>query len=97
MDESIAEVIKRALNALEHLRQAERKLPDTLKDAVEKVKKEVRKSDYGSAKVALVTVLESTPKPPEELWIALVDVLDALGETDIQPLLKYISRNDPKD
>jgi len=96
MSEDDIEPLKRAVNALEHLRQAKQKLPQATKGLITEAREHLHKADWPSAKASLVKILESETTPPEELWVALVDVLDAANETDIKPLLEYIDKGKPK-
>ncbi len=78
-----------ALNALKHLQQAQKKFNPEQNNEVEQAKEYVRQEKYQDAKVVIIDLLQSQEKN-EELWIALIDVLCVLGETDIEKLIEYI-------
>ncbi len=83
------EKVKMALNALEKLRQSEDKLSEPQKAHLDRVRECLGTGDFDDAKLGLVKMLEESRKP-EELWLALVQVLLALGEGDISRLADFI-------
>jgi len=89
METDPMERVKASLNALERLRQAEPHLTADQEEHLDRAKESLRESDFPEAKAAIVNMLESTQKP-EELVLALAQVLVMLGEDDVRPLADYL-------
>lgn len=83
------EQVKIALNALARLENAEQKLSDGQRRHLESVRECLRRASFSEAKVGLIKMLEVSDTV-EDLWLALAQVLVALGEKNVQNLVDYV-------